>query len=135
MFIQTGIAQKSKRQVPTYFIAAVWFVNGFFCKVMNLAPRHQEIVGRILGYDHARFFTLLIGISETAMAIWILTGLRSRINALFQIFVVAIMNALEFILVPELLLWGRLNAFFASLFMLLIFYNEFYVNEKLFLKQ
>lgn len=132
MFIQTGISQKSKHQVLTYFIAAVWFINGFFCKILNLVPRHQEIVARILGYDHARFFTLLIGISETAMAVWILTGLRSRINALFQIFIVVIMNALEFILVPELLLWGRLNAFFASLFILLIFYNEFYANEKLF---
>jgi uncharacterized membrane protein YphA (DoxX/SURF4 family) len=102
--------------------------------VLNLVPRHKEIVERILGYNQANFFTLLIGILEIAMAIWILSGVHSKLNAFVQIFVIAVMNTLEFILVPELLLWGRLNAFFAFLFILLIFYNQFEVNRKLFLK-
>jgi hypothetical protein len=118
-------------QAITWFIALVWFINGLFCKVLNLVPRHQEIVERILAYEHARFLTLLIGISEIAMAIWILMAVYSKLNALIQILIVGIMNALEFFLVPDLLLWGRANAFFALLFVLLIFYNEFHLSRKI----
>jgi hypothetical protein len=123
-----------RHQILTCFVASVWFINGFFCKVLNLVPRHQEIVGRILGYHHAKSLTLLIGISEIAMAVWVLSGAYPKLNVLVQILIVACMNALEFVLVPELLLWGKANAFFAMLFMLLIFYNEFHLNRKLFLK-
>ena len=114
-----------------YFIAAVWFVNGFFCKIQNLVPRHQEIVARILNEDHARLSTLLIGFAEFGMAIWIITNITPRFNAIVQIVVIAIMNVLEFILVPDLLLWGRFNALFAFLFILLIYYNEFGFGNKL----
>lgn len=122
-------------QTLTWLIALVWLINGFFCKVLNLVPRHQEIVERILGNDHAKLFTLLIGFAETIMAAWILSGVYSRFNALTQIVIVACMNAIEFILAPDLLLWGKLNAFFAFLFMLSIFYNEFHLNQKFFLRQ
>ena len=113
-----------------YLIAAVWIANGLFCKVLNLVPRHQQIVARILGNDHSRLFTLLIGLSETLMAIWIISGIRTRLNAVTQIIVISAMNSLEFFLVPDLLLWGRFNALFAFLFILLIFYNEFSLNKK-----
>ena len=121
----------TRTQLLNYFIAAVWIINGLFCKVLNLVPRHQEIVSRILGNDHAKLFTIAIGISEIAMAVWILSGIRRRLNAIAQIIIIATMNVLEFILVPDLLLWGRFNALFAFLFMLLIFYNEFYDKNKL----
>jgi hypothetical protein len=65
------------------------------------------------------------------MAVWIISGIRARINAVTQIIVIAAMNTLEIILVPDLLLWGRTNAFFALLFIILIYYNEFYLNRKL----
>jgi hypothetical protein len=123
--------QMTRTQLLNYFIAAVWIINGLFCKVLNLVPRHQEIVARILGNDHARLFTIAIGTSEIAMAVWILSGFKKRLNAIAQIIIIAIMNALEFILVPDLLLWGRFNALFAFLFILLIFYNEFYRKNKL----
>jgi hypothetical protein len=122
-------------QILTCFIASVWFINGFFCKVLHLVPRHQEIVGRIIGYDHAKLLTLLIGALEIAMAVWIMSRLYSKLNALVQILIVGCMNTMEFILAPQLLLWGKGNLFFALIFMLLIFYNEFYPNRKLFLKR
>ena len=118
-------------QTLNNLIAAVWLVNGLFCKVLNLVPRHQQIVARILGEEHARSFTLLIGILETIMAAWIISRIWPRLNAVVQILVVAIMNTLEVILVPDLLLWGRFNAFFAFLFILLIYYKEFYLTRKL----
>src|SRR5437764_1383516 len=103
-------------KILNYLIAAVWIANGLFCKVLNLVPRHQEIVARILGGEHAGIFTKGIGLAETAMGIWILSGFMARLNAITQIVIIAVMNLLEFILVPDLLLWGRINALFAFLF-------------------
>jgi len=40
-----------------YCIAIIWLLNGLFCKVLNLVPRHQEIVARILGSTHSRALT------------------------------------------------------------------------------
>jgi hypothetical protein len=115
----------------TYCIAAIWLINGLFCKVFNLVPRHHEIVAQILGKKYSTPFTFLIGISETVMAIWILTGIKSRLNAITQIIIIAAMNTLEFFLVPDLLLWGRYNAAFALLLIIAVYYNEFYLNKKL----
>jgi DoxX-like protein len=113
-----------------YCIAVVWLANGLFCKVLNLVPRHQQIVSRILGEQYSVVFTKAIGIAETAMAIWIVSGIWPRLNAITQIAVIAIMNLLEFILVPDLLLWGRLNLLFAGMFILIIWYNSFYLRLK-----
>lgn len=124
----------TKHKLLTYFIAIVWFANGFFCKVLNLVPRHQQIVARILGNDNARFLTILIGFAETGMAIWIVSRLWTRLNVILQIIIIAAMNTLEFFLAANLLLWGKANAFFAFLFILLIYYNEFYLNKKLVLE-
>lgn len=116
--------------ILNYFIATVWLINGLFCKVLNFVPRHQEIVARILGDDHSRILTILIGVSEIIMAVWILSGFKSRFNAITQIIIVASMNILEFILVPDLLLWGHYNSLFAFIFILLIYLNEFYLKLK-----
>lgn len=109
----------------TILISLVWLVNGLFCKVLNFVPRHQEIVARILGNEHSQLFTKIIGVSEILMFVWIISGIKSKWCALFQIFIIVLMNCLEFILVPDLLLFGRMNAFFAFLFVLTVYANEF----------
>lgn len=116
----------------TYLIAIVWIVNGLFCKILNLVPRHQEIVSQILGNEYSRELTVLIGISEIIMAVWILSRYKRKLNAITQIVVIGLMNILEFILVPDLLMWGRLNSVFAILFILLIYYNQFHLRSKTF---
>jgi len=113
-----------------FFIAIVWISNGLFCKVLNLVPRHQEIVARILNTDNARLWTLLIGSAEVGMAVWILLSIKTRLNAIAQIVIIAIMNTLEFFLAPDLLLWGKANAIFAFMFMALIYFNEYHLNKK-----
>jgi len=125
------MTDRKKHLLLNYFIAAVWLINGLFCKLLNLVPRHQEIISNILGNNNARLFTILIGISEIVMAIWIISRKWTRTNAILQIIVIAIMNSLEFILVPDLLLWGKSNAIFAFLFILIIYYNEFRLPKKL----
>lgn len=116
-------------KILTYCIATVWIVNGLFCKVLNLVPRHEQIVAKILGADYSRPLTILIGFSEIIMAAWILSGYKTKLNAIAQIAIVATMNTLEFILAPELLLWGKLNACFAFLFILVVSFNEFYLKK------
>jgi hypothetical protein len=117
-------------KVLNYGIAMVWIVNGLFCKILNLVPRHELIVSEILGADHARLLTILIGLSELMMAIWILSRFKSKLNGIAQIVIIAMMNTLEFILVPELLLWGKFNSIFAGMLVLTIYYNEFVLNKK-----
>ena len=125
------MTDKAIHKLFTYCIVAVWIINGLFCKVLNLVPRHQQIVAGILGIENARLLTITIGCSEIFMAIWILSKIKTRLNAIVQIAIVAIMNTLEFMLVPELLLWGKLNALVAFLFILVVYFNEFYLNKKL----
>jgi uncharacterized membrane protein YuzA (DUF378 family) len=118
--------------VLTFVISLVWLANGLFCKVLNLVPRHQQIVETILGVDAttARVLTLLIGLSEVIMAIWILTQWKSKLNAFLQMSIVAAMNIMEFVLAPDLLLWGRLNSLFAFLFILLVYYHGFVLGKQ-----
>ncbi len=125
------MTDKAIHKLFTFCIATVWIANGLFCKVLNLVPRHQQIVARILGIEHSRLLTIAIGCSEICISVWILSKIKTRLNAIAQIVIVATMNTLEFILVPDLLLWGKLNAFFAFLFILVIYFNEFYLNKKL----
>jgi uncharacterized membrane protein YphA (DoxX/SURF4 family) len=117
-------------KILTYAIAFVWIANGLFCKVLNFVPRHEMIVGSILGDTYATILTKAIGLSEICMAIWVLSGIKSRLCAWAQIIIVATMNILEFILVPDLLLWGRFNSVFAFLFILLVYYTEFVVKKR-----
>jgi len=125
------MTDKSIHKLLNYCIAAIWLVNGLFCKVLNFVPRHQQIVASILGDKYSRTFTILIGLSETVMAIWIVSRIKTRLNAITQIIIIAIMNTLEFFLVPHLLLWGRFSSVFAFLLIIVIYYNEFYLNKKL----
>jgi hypothetical protein len=119
-----------RNRILNYLIAAVWIANGLFCKVLNLVPRHQEIVARIIGSAHAGVLTRAIGFSEIAMAAWILSDIKTKLNALTQVVVIATMNGLEFIMAPDLLLWGRFNVVFAAMFCILILFNEFYLRNK-----
>jgi uncharacterized membrane protein YphA (DoxX/SURF4 family) len=122
---------EKKQTILRYLIAAVWFISGLFCKVLNFVPRHERIVAKILGNGYAAPLTRLIGIGEILMGVWVLTRFKPKQNAVIQMLLIAIMNILEFLLAPDLLLWGRLNIVFAFMFTGLIYYYEFILNKKL----
>jgi DoxX-like protein len=128
-------ATRTAYLIVNFLIAGIWLINGLMCKVLDLVPRHRLIVGAILGAKHASFFTTVIGFLEIAMAIWIVSGLTPRVNVIIQLAIVGIMNIVEFIVVPELLLWGRLNAIFALLFLCVLWYNEFVLRSGKAVKQ
>jgi hypothetical protein len=108
-------------------IAAVWMINGLFCKVLHLVPRHEQIVSEILGNDHSGAATSVIGVLEILMALWILSGIRKRLCALSQAVIVALMNTIEFLLVPDLLLFGRTNALVAAFFITVVVFNGYFL--------
>jgi len=112
-----------------YFISLVWLANGLFAKVMDLIPRHTEIVAAILGPAYARELTVLIGLSEIAMATWIVLDRHRQPTAVAQITIILTMNTLESLLVPELLLWGYLNPVFAVLFCGVIYYDGYVLRK------
>ena len=116
--------------ILTIFIGLVWFVNGLICKVLMLVPRHSEIVAEVLGDEHAVVLTRLIGVGEVFLAIWIWSQFRSRWAAILQILLVAKMNVLEFFLANDLLLWGSLNSLYATLFMALVGWHEFWLKPR-----
>ena len=113
----------AQSRLAQYAIAAVWLVNGLLCKVLLLVPRHAAIVARILGPAHADPLTRLIGVGEIVMAGWVLSRWQRRWCAAAQIALVLTMNALETLLAPDLLLWGRFNMVFAILFCLLVYWH------------
>lgn len=117
-------------KIISIIIALVWLINGLVCKLLNLVPRHEQIVARILDTGHARLITVLIGIAEIGMAVWILTGYKPKWSAWLQIMVVLVMNILETLLAPDLLLWGRWNMLFALFFVSLVYFHAFMMVQK-----
>jgi hypothetical protein len=120
---------KTRLNIITFFIGSIWFVNGLLCKVLNLVPRHQEIVASVLSDEHARELTLIIGVLEIGMAIWVWSKIFSRLSSVLQIVGILVMNIIEYFFTQDLLLWGKLNFVFAVLFISLIYYKEFVLKK------
>lgn len=89
------------------------------------------IVARILGDEYAREMTMLIGIGEIGIALWIVSGYFIRLHAMLQISLVIVMNCIEFVLAPDLLLWGRFNLIFASFFAGSVYYTFMVLQPKM----
>lgn len=113
------------------FFSLIWLVNGLFCKILDLVPRHQQIVAEILGETYAKSLTIAIGVGEVLMAIWIISRKFAQLSAITQILLIVTMNILEFILAPHLLLWGRLNIVFALCLATLVYYQGFVLEPRL----
>ena len=107
------------------FFAAVWLVNGVWCKILDGVPRHREIVARILGEEHSLLLTRAIGLGEVVMAAGILSGIRWKWSCAAQIAAVAAMNIIEFITVPDLLLFGRFNSLVAAGYIMFVAWAGF----------
>ncbi len=105
--------------------AAVWLVNGVWCKILDGVPRHREIVARILGEEHSLLLTRMIGIGEVVMAAWILSGIRWKWSCAAQIAAVVTMNIIEFLVVPDMLLFGRFNSLVALAYISLVAWAGF----------
>lgn len=117
-------------KILTILISLVWLINGLYAKVLGFVPRHQEIVARILGGEISFVGVKVIGVLEICMFLWVISRKFSRLAAIVQIVIVMTMNILEFILVPDLLLFGRMNIIMALMFVSVIYLNEFIIKPK-----
>lgn len=75
-------------------LAAVWFYNGLWLKVIALDAHHLEIVRSVSnssGIEPALLLRL-IGSAETLLGIGIVSGLFYRFVSYFQIFIILLMN-------------------------------------------
>ncbi len=125
------MTKKVLHDILTIFIASIWLANGLIAKVMNVIPRHEDIVSKVLGLQDGRPLTVLIGLSEIIMFLWIMSKYEPRINATVQIAVILLMNIIELLTAPDLLLWGRINFIFALAFVGIIWYNEFILRKSI----
>ena len=83
-------------------VAAVWFYEGVWCKLLNGQPRQVRVVEAMPLYGPQLATTLLklLGLVETAIGIWVLTGIALIICAVVQTLVLVTLNACG-------LLWAR----------------------------
>jgi len=76
-------------------VALVWLWQGLWLKVIRPDPRHTAVAASALGLEEgpARMALEVIGLAETALALWVLAGGRARLGALAQTCFLVAMNA------------------------------------------
>lgn len=99
-------------------ITSVWWVFGFYCKVLNRVPRHRQILERVMGTRWG-WLILLIGIGEMLIGVWVQTGWERPACAVVQTVIILTMNLLEICFAGDLLLSAprmvALNGLFLAL--------------------
>lgn len=93
-------------------VAGVWLVFGLYFKVLGRVPRHRAIVQRVLEAAGlpGRFgapLTVGIGLGETAMGIWMASGIQTLFCVVVQTALVVAMNLIEIRVAKDLLLFPR----------------------------
>ncbi len=67
-------------------VAAVWLYEGLWCKVLGREPRQVQVVEAVpkLGRFFGRPFLFVLGLVETTIAIWVLSGVAPGLAAIVQ---------------------------------------------------
>ena len=97
-------------QSPTFqtlsqvLIGTVWVFHGLYSKILNGIPRHQLIVGRVLGERLAQPATKVIGCLEMLLGVWVFVGVSRVESAVVQTLAIVGMNTLEITLAGDLLI-------------------------------
>ena len=75
-------------------VAAVWLYEGVWCKLFGRGPGQLEVVESVplVGPRQARRFLLLIGVVETALGLWVISGWEPSLCALTQTALLVSMN-------------------------------------------
>jgi DoxX-like family len=83
-------------------VAAVWLYEGLWCKVLGREPHQVQVVEAVpkLGRLVGRPFLLALGVVETALAAWVLSGVSPGLCAIAQSALLVALNA-------NGLLWAR----------------------------
>jgi uncharacterized membrane protein YphA (DoxX/SURF4 family) len=83
------------RRFPAAAVAGVWLYHGLWCKLLGRCPEQVDVVAAVPGLrgDRAKLVLLGIGVVETTLAAWVVSGRRPRAAAAAGTALVAGMNA------------------------------------------
>jgi DoxX-like family len=75
-------------------VATEWLHEGLYNKVLGGDPRHEDIVASVPGLSRSQAIAGMraLGLAETAIAGWVLSGGKRKESALLQTVLVVIMN-------------------------------------------
>ena len=75
-------------------LAFVWFYNGLYLKLILIDPEHLKVVQEVggLGPLSPEQFLFFIGLGETALGLFILSGWKYRLACFIQLGLVVCMN-------------------------------------------
>jgi uncharacterized membrane protein YphA (DoxX/SURF4 family) len=65
-------------------VAAVWLYEGLWCKVFGASPEQRSIVAAALPPACVTAAVIGLGLIETAIALWVMSGAEPRSAALVQ---------------------------------------------------
>jgi DoxX-like family len=88
-----------------YGVSGVWILLGLYFKVLGRVPRHREIVARVVSDKLAPTLTVLIGLGEIGIGLWMASGLHTLECVLLQTLLIVMMNAIELRIARDLLLF------------------------------
>jgi DoxX-like protein len=76
-------------------IASVWLYEGLWCKVLGREPNQLRIVESVpsLGPRVGTIFLKSLGVAETALALWALSGIQPVPCAAIQTVLLVLLNA------------------------------------------
>jgi hypothetical protein len=88
-------------------LAAVWLVHGLYNKLLGGSPRHLAIVQSVPGLQGAagRRMLVAVGVTEVAIALWMLSRRAPKACAAVQTAMLLSMNVVELTYARPLLLW------------------------------
>jgi len=83
-------------------VAAVWLYEGLWCKVLGRERRQVQVVEAVpkLGPLLGKHFLLTLGVVETALGLWVLSGVAPGLCAVAQTLLLVTLNT-------NGLLWAR----------------------------
>jgi hypothetical protein len=83
-------------------IAAVWLYEGLWCKILGRAPSQADVVEAVprLGPRFGLLFLKTLGTVESALALWVMSGILPGACAIVQTVLLLTLNANGF-------LWAR----------------------------
>ena len=102
----TTLAQRRFLVFLRIMIGSVWVFHGVYSKLLNGVPRHQAILGQVLGVgpDISRPAILAVGVMETSLGLWAWSGRFPRACMVVQTLAIIGMNTLEICFARDLLI-------------------------------
>lgn len=83
------------RRLAAAAVGGVWLYHGLWCKLLGGCPEQVDVVASVPGLRgrRAKAVLLAIGVAETALAVWVVSGKRPRGAATLGTTLVVGMNA------------------------------------------